>query len=105
MTKHAVAVIQLLALVPSALLLCLLFKKGSNADTPSLRPEMAAKSISASKAPATAPVVIVFQNTTADKLLLARVESFVPLTIVLTRKCLSADAANEWSLVGMGAQM
>ena len=105
MTEHAIAVIQLLALVPSTLLLCLFFEERSNANTPSFGPEMTAQGIGARESPSTTPVVIVFENTTADGFLLARVKAFVPLAIVLTGKRLTAHRTYERSLVSMRTQM
>jgi hypothetical protein len=66
---------------------------------------MATKCISSGKTPTTSPLASGFQVTLADKFLLARVQTFVSLSIMLSGKCLPADRANEWPLVSMGSQV
>jgi hypothetical protein len=66
---------------------------------------VATESISTSESSAATPVVVVFEVTAADKLLLAGVKAFVSFSIMLTRERFTAHAAHERTLVGMGAQM
>lgn len=104
--EHAVAISHLLLLaVPLALLLGFLFEQGTYADTASLRPEVATKSICTGKTPATAPVTIVFEITTADELLLTGVKTLMSFPVVLTSECFPANTAYEWTLVRVSAQM
>lgn len=50
-------------------------------------------------------MAVVLEVTAANKLLLARVETFMSFPVVLARKCLAANAAHEGTLIGMSAEM
>lgn len=107
MVRHLLehAVVHLLQAVPSTLLLRLFFEQGADADATGFGTEMSPQGVSSGKSPAAAPVVAVFQIAAADKLLLTRVQAFVSLSIVLTRKCLAAHAADKWTLIRVGTKM
>lgn len=66
---------------------------------------MSSESIGAGEAPIAAPVPALLEIAFADELLLAGVEAFVTLTIVLTCKSLATDCAHEWSLICMCAEV
>ena len=60
---------------------------------------MPTQSVGARKPTATTPAIAILQNATADKLLLAAMQPFVALTVMLARKSFTADTAHEGSLV------
>jgi hypothetical protein len=66
---------------------------------------MSSQGISTRESPPTTPVIIILQNTPADEFLLSRMETLVALAVVLAGKGFATDAANEWTLIGVSAQM
>ena len=103
---HAVAIVQLLVLsIPTALLLRLLFKQGTNAYSTSFGPEVTPKSICTSESPATTPIVAILEMASANKLFLAGVQAFVSLPVVLAGKSFSTNAAHKRTLIRVRAQM
>lgn len=66
---------------------------------------MTSKSICTGESSTAAPVVAILEVATADKLLLARMETFMSLAIVLAREGFPTDTADERTLVRMCAQM
>lgn len=66
---------------------------------------MSPQGISTSEPTSTAPLATPGQISPTDEFLLARMESFMSLAIVLASKCLAADGTDERSLVGVGAKM
>lgn len=103
--EHARAVGHLLLAVPAAFFLRFFLEQRADADAASFRAEMAAESVGAGEASPAAPVVAVFEVAAADELLLAGVQAFVALAVVLARECLAAHAADEGALVCVRAQM
>jgi hypothetical protein len=103
--EHAITVVHLLLAVPSTLLLRLLLEQGADADATGFGTEMATQGVSSGKSSPAAPVVAVFQVAAAHKLLLARVQPLVSLSVVLTGECFTAYAADEWALICVGTKM
>lgn len=66
---------------------------------------MPTECIGAGEAPTAAPLSALFQLAFADELLLAGVETFVALSVVLAREGFAADGADEGPLVGVGSEM
>jgi hypothetical protein len=103
--EHAVAIVHLLLAVPSTLFLRFFFEQGADADATGFGTEMSTEGVSSGKSSPAAPVVAVFEVAAAHKLLLARVQAFVSLSVVLAGECFAADAADEWTLVCVGTEM
>lgn len=66
---------------------------------------MPAESVGASEAAVAAPVAALLEVTLADELLLAGVQAFVTLAVVLTCKSLATDCAHEWSFICVGTEV
>lgn len=106
LVEHAIAITHGLTLtIPATLFLRFFLEEGSNTHTASFRPEMPAKSIRTSEAPATTPIVAILEVAAADKLLLSRVQTLVTLSVVLTGERLTANTTYKWTLICMRAQM
>ena len=91
-------------LVPDALPLeHFLVEESLDADAPGLGAEMPAERIGAGKSSTTAPAPATLELAFANKLLLARVEPFVALAIVLSGKSLSTYRTNKRTLICMSA--
>lgn len=92
--------------MPEPLPLNVLFiKQRLDTDAACLRAEMAAESVGASEAPATAPLSALLQLALADKLLLTRMQALVPFPIVLPREGFAAYGTYERSLVRVCSKM
>jgi hypothetical protein len=76
-----------------------------DADTACFGSEVTTQGISASKPSPATPLAPNFEITLANKLLLARVQTFVPFAVVLSGKGLSTDSAYKGTFVGVGSQM
>jgi hypothetical protein len=83
----------------------LFLQQGLDAYASSFAAEMTAEGIGTRKATATAPVITVLELATANKLLLARVESLVTLAVMLAGEGFATMIANERTLVCMGPKM
>lgn len=93
-------------LMPQPLPLDVLFvQQRLDADSARLRAEMATEGVSASEAPAAAPLSALLQLALADELLLARVQPFVAFPVVLSREGFAADGADEGPLVSVCSEM
>lgn len=66
---------------------------------------MPSESVGASETAVAAPVSALLEIAFAYELLLAGVQTFVTLAIVLTCESLATDCAHEWSLICMCAEV
>ena len=76
-----------------------------DADAACFAAEMAAQSVGACEAATAAPVTAAGEFASADEFLFTGVETLVPFAVVLARKGLAADGADEGSLVGVGSKV
>lgn len=82
-----------------------LLQQRPNANPSRLAAEMSAECICPGKTPPAPPCSASFETPTTDKLLLPRVQPLVAFPVVLARKRLPADSADEWSLVCVRAEV
>ncbi len=101
---HALAHIHLLV-KDSLPLHRILVQKRLDADSARLAAEMATKSVRAREAAPATTAPACAQFTFANKLLLAAVQAFVALAVVLTRKCFPANGTYKGALVSVSAQV
>jgi len=66
---------------------------------------MSAQSVRTSETPAAAPCSGALERAFANEFLLATVETFVPLAVVLAGESFAADRADEGALVGVSSKM
>jgi hypothetical protein len=80
-------------------------KQWLDANPASFRAEVSAQSISTCEAATATPLATLLELALAHEFLLARMQAFVALPVVLARECLSTHRANKRTLVSVGTEM